>query len=69
MLEKLWIWLAWSVPRPLAYWCAIRVGVHATTYWPDLAPSQISLPAALTAWNHPTETRHTTTHPTGNFPT
>ncbi len=29
--EKFWIWVAWKLPRPLAYWCSIRVGVHATT--------------------------------------
>jgi hypothetical protein len=30
MAEKFWMWLAWRLPRPLAYWCAIRVNVHAT---------------------------------------
>jgi len=29
--EKFWIWLSWKMPRKLAYWCAIRVGAHATT--------------------------------------
>jgi hypothetical protein len=31
MVEKVIIRLAWLVPRRLAYWCAIRVGAHATT--------------------------------------
>ena len=30
MKEKLLMWLAWRMPRSLAYWCAIRVGAHAT---------------------------------------
>ena len=30
MVEKVIIKLAWLVPRRLAYWCAIRVGAHAT---------------------------------------
>jgi hypothetical protein len=30
MIEKLTIKLAWLMPRSLAYWCAIRVGAHAT---------------------------------------
>ena len=30
MTEKLWMWLAFMMPRPLTYWCAIRLGAHAT---------------------------------------
>lgn len=30
MIERLTIKLAWLMPRRLAYWCAIRVGAHAT---------------------------------------
>jgi hypothetical protein len=30
MVESIWIWLAWRLPKPLVYWCAIRVGAHAT---------------------------------------
>jgi hypothetical protein len=28
--ERLWMQLAWVVPKRLAYWCAVRVGVNAT---------------------------------------
>jgi hypothetical protein len=28
MSERVWIWLAWHLPRRLVYWCAIRVGTH-----------------------------------------
>jgi hypothetical protein len=30
MMEKIVIALAWRMPRRLVYWCAIRVGAHAT---------------------------------------
>lgn len=30
-LERFWMFLAWHVPRPLAYFCAVRVAAHATT--------------------------------------
>jgi hypothetical protein len=29
--EKAWQWVAWRVPRALAYWCGIRLLAHATT--------------------------------------
>lgn len=31
MREKIAIKIAYLLPRRIAYWCAIRVGVHATT--------------------------------------
>jgi hypothetical protein len=30
-MEKLCIAIAWRLPRRLVYWCAIRLGAHATT--------------------------------------
>jgi len=30
MAEKIWIWIAWRLPRQLVMWCAIRVGANAT---------------------------------------
>lgn len=30
-MEKIWIWIAWLLPRPLVYWCSLRLGAHATT--------------------------------------
>lgn len=29
--ERLLIWFVWRLPKRLVYWCAIRVGAHATT--------------------------------------
>lgn len=40
--ERLHLWVAWRVPRWLAYWCAIRVmsaatvGEHRNQVGPDL---------------------------------
>jgi len=30
MMENLVIKVAWMLPRRLVYWCAIRLGAHAT---------------------------------------
>jgi hypothetical protein len=30
MNEKLWMWIAWHLPRTLVMWCAMRVGAYAT---------------------------------------
>lgn len=30
MTETICIKVAWMLPRKLVYWCAIRVGAHAT---------------------------------------
>lgn len=30
-MERFWTWLAWRLPRKLAYWATIRVGANATT--------------------------------------
>jgi hypothetical protein len=30
-VEATWMKLAWAIPKRLAYWATIRVGVHATT--------------------------------------
>lgn len=30
LVERLTIFVAWRLPRRLVYWCAIRVGAHAT---------------------------------------
>jgi len=29
--ERFAMWIAWRLPRRLAYWATIRVGAHATT--------------------------------------
>lgn len=29
--EKLWMWFVWKLPKPLVYWCAVRLMSAATT--------------------------------------
>lgn len=42
MIEKMWIWIAWRLPKTLVMWTAIRLGAYATqgeygsTVVPDL---------------------------------
>lgn len=34
--ERMFMWVAWMMPRKIAYWCAVRVMVHATQgEWSD----------------------------------
>lgn len=30
-MEKVWMWIAWHLPKELVKWCAVRVGANATT--------------------------------------
>ena len=29
--ERIWIWIAWHLPKELVKWCAVRLMAHATT--------------------------------------
>ena len=51
MLERFTIWLAWKMPRTLAYWCTARVIAHATTgqYSSDTSP-EVTVVQALDRW-------------------
>jgi len=46
LIEKMWIWIAWRLPRGLVYWCAIRL----TTWRHPLNPDAQSVTNALQAW-------------------
>lgn len=54
MAEKIWMFIAWRLPRTLVYWCAIRLMAHATqgqygnTVVPELAAMD-----ALKRWENP----------------
>jgi len=52
MLEKIWMWLAWKLPRPLVMWAAIRLGSEATTgkYSRQVVP-ELTFLEALNRWN------------------
>jgi hypothetical protein len=47
-----WHWIARHLPRPLQYWCAIRVGGHATTgrYGSTVVP-ELRFMEALERWD------------------
>lgn len=36
-----WQWISWRLPRPLVYWAAIRLGVHATTATVEYARTEV----------------------------
>lgn len=50
--ERLAIWLAWKMPRLLAYWCAIRVASHGTTgrFSAQVVP-ELTVMDALRRWD------------------
>jgi len=51
MSERVLVWLAWRLPRRLAYWAAIRVGVHATRgRWSHQVVPELYLVDALKRW-------------------
>lgn len=49
MIEGVWIWLAWRLPRPLAYWAAVRVGAETLPH--DRHPDDHTWLAALRRWS------------------
>ena len=50
-MERIWMWLAWHLPRSLAYWTAIRVGASATTgKYADREVPKVTVIDALEAW-------------------
>lgn len=52
MVEKLKIWVAFHVPRWLAYWCAIRVAAHGTQGpYSNQAVPDLTIMEALKRWD------------------
>jgi len=51
MKEKIYIFIAWRLPRSLVYWCAMRVGAHATQgkYDTQIVP-ELKFMDALKRW-------------------
>ena len=51
MIERFHMWLAWRLPRRLAYWAAIRVGAHATQgQYSDQVVPELGFMDALKRW-------------------
>lgn len=56
MIDRLVMWLAWRLPRELAYWAAIRVAAHATTgRYDNTDPGQLDVMEMLNRWSKPHE--------------
>lgn len=55
-MDKIWMKLAYLVPRKLAYWCAIRVNTHATVgkYSTQIVPALTAMDA-LKRWEEAAE--------------
>ena len=50
--QALWLWLAWRLPRKLVYWCAVRVGAHATQGdYSDTVVPELLVMEALERWD------------------
>jgi len=52
MMEKIWIFIAWNLPKKLIMWCAIRLMAHATQekYGSTIVP-ELTAMDALKRWN------------------
>lgn len=50
MIDKLFWWLAWKMPKRIAYLCTVRVGAHATQVHSQRTPSEINLIDILSSW-------------------
>lgn len=49
--EKFLFWFVWKLPRRLVYFCAIRVGAHATTNeYGDTVVPDLKFMDALQRW-------------------
>jgi hypothetical protein len=49
--EEWAMWLAWRLPRRIAYWAAVRVGCHATQgEWGNESPTDLLQHVALQRW-------------------
>ena len=51
LIEKLVMWVAWNLPRRIAYWCAVRVHTEATQKLPEKDVLEISVIDALRVWS------------------
>lgn len=51
-MENFYIWLAWKLPKRLAYWAAVRVSTFAsgTDEFAKTEPGKIPVTKALEAW-------------------
>ena len=49
--ERVVTWIAFHLPREIAYWCYIRVASSATVHdYPERTPDQVNIMEAMEAW-------------------
>jgi hypothetical protein len=52
MVDKFCLWLAWRLPRRVAYWATARVGAYATQgEWSDQVVPTLTLMDAMRRWS------------------
>jgi len=51
--DRVAMWIAWALPRRIAYWAAIRVMAHGTRVHDHSTPDEISIMDTLKAWDQP----------------
>lgn len=49
-MDKFWRWIAWRLPKGLAYWVYIRVFAYATTVHSTKAPDELTYSDTMKAW-------------------
>lgn len=51
MLDKISMKIAWLLPKSIVYWCAIRLGCHATqNEWSNEVVPDLNFVDALKRW-------------------
>lgn len=56
LLDSLCMKLVWVLPERLVYWCAMRVGAHATTgKWGTQVVADLGFMDAIRRWGEPNE--------------
>ena len=52
MAEKIWIWIAWRLPKKLVMWCGYRIGAFATQgrYGDTIVP-ELGFMDAMKRWD------------------
>jgi len=53
-MTKLWMFIAWRLPRPLVKLCAVRLGAHAGQ-WSGQEIPLLTFMDALERWDHTPE--------------
>ena len=49
--EKLLLAVVWRLPKPIVYWCAVRLGANATQgQYGNESPTDLNFMTALKRW-------------------